>query len=144
MNEATLHNRSGEALRAADLAHHLHPFTDHHALAEEGGPRVMTHGEGVYLWDTEGRRLLDGMGGLWCVNIGYGRKELGEVAHRQMDQLAFYNTFFKTSHEPVIELSERLAGLTPEGVDDFFFANSGSEANDTALRLVRGLLGGAG
>ncbi len=138
MNDTVLHNRSGEALRAADLAHHLHPFTDHRALAEEGGPRVMTHGEGVYLWDTEGRRLLDGMGGLWCVNIGYGRKELGEVAHRQMDQLAFYNTFFKTSHEPVIELSERLAGLTPEGVDDFFFANSGSEANDTALRLVRG------
>lgn len=137
MNER-FSNRSGAALKAADLAHHLHPFTDHGALADEGGPRVITHGEGVYLWDTEGRRILDGMGGLWCVNIGYGRKEPGEVAHRQMDKLAFYNTFFKTSHEPVIELSERLAGLTPEGINDFFFANSGSEANDTALRLVRG------
>ncbi len=137
MNER-FHNRSGEALKAADLAHHLHPFTDHGALAAEGGPRVITHGEGVYLWDTEGRRILDGMGGLWCVNIGYGRKEPGEVAHRQMDKLAFYNTFFKTSHEPVIELSERLAGLAPEGIDEFFYANSGSEANDTALRLVRG------
>jgi len=130
-------NRSGDQLRESDLAHHLHPFTDHYGLAKEGGPRIMTHGEGIYLWDTEGRRLLDGMAGLWCVNLGYGRKELGEVAHEQMDKLAFYNTFFKTSHEPVIALSERLAGLTPEGVDNFFFANSGSEANDTALRLVR-------
>jgi putrescine aminotransferase len=136
--KSRLHNRTAQVLKAADLAHHLHPFTDHGVLAAEGGPRIITHGEGIYLWDTEGRRLLDGMGGLWCVNIGYGRKELGEVAHRQMDQLAFYNTFFKTSHEPVIELSERLAGLTPEGINDFFYANSGSEANDTALRLVRG------
>ncbi|MCZ4354245.1 aminotransferase [Roseovarius aestuarii] len=135
---ARTHNRSGADLKAADLAHHLHPFTDHGLLAAEGGPRVITHGEGVYLWDTEGRRLLDGMAGLWCVNIGYGRKEPGEVAQRQMDQLAFYNTFFKTSHEPVIELSERLAGLTPDGINEFFYANSGSEANDTAVRLVRG------
>ena len=138
MKDGAKHNRPGEAWKAADLAHHLHPFTDHRALAAEGGPRVITHGEGVYLWDTEGRRLLDGMAGLWCVNIGYGRKEPGEVAHRQMDRLAFYNTFFKTSHEPVIELSERLAGITPAGIEQFFYANSGSEANDTALRLVRG------
>ncbi|WHO77372.1 aminotransferase class III-fold pyridoxal phosphate-dependent enzyme [Rhizobium sp. BT03] len=80
------------------------------------------------LWDMEGRQLLDGMVGLWCVNIGYGRKELREVAHRQMDRLAFYNTCFKTSHEQVIELSGHLAELTPEGIYDFFFANSGSEA----------------
>ncbi|SEO91658.1 putrescine aminotransferase [Salinihabitans flavidus] len=124
-------------LQAADLAHHLHPFTDHTELAGEGGPRIITHGEGVWLWDSEGRRLLDGMAGLWCVNIGYGRPELGEVARRQMDRLAYYNTFFKTSHEPVVELSERLAGLLPDGLDHVFFANSGSEANDTAVRLVR-------
>lgn len=136
-DDTPLLNRSGDQLRASDLAHHLHPFTDHYGLAKEGGPRIITHGEGIYLWDTEGRRLLDGMAGLWCVNLGYGRKELGEVAHQQMDRLAFYNTFFKTSHEPVIELSERLAGLAPDGIDNFFFANSGSEANDTAMRLVR-------
>ena len=124
-------------LQAADLAHHLHPFTDHTEMAGDGGPRIITHGEGVWLWDSEGRRLLDGMAGLWCVNIGYGRPELGEVARRQMDRLAYYNTFFKTSHEPVVELSERLAGLLPAGLDHVFFANSGSEANDTALRLVR-------
>lgn len=137
MRDQLLPNRSVEDLRANDLAHHLHPFTDHAVLAAERGPRVIKHGDGVYLWDTEGRRLLDGMAGLWCVNLGYGRKELGEVAHRQMDRLAYYNTFFKTSHEPVIELAERLAALTPGGIDNFFFANSGSEANDTAIRLVR-------
>ena len=124
-------------LQAADLAHHLHPFTDHPEMAREGGPRIITHGEGVWLWDSDGRRLLDGMAGLWCVNVGYGRPELGEAARRQMDRLAYYNTFFKTAHEPVVELSERLAGLLPEGLDHVFYATSGSEANDTALRLVR-------
>lgn len=128
--------RSTAEIQAADLAHHLHPFTDHATLAEEGGPRIITHADGVYLWDSEGKRLLDGMAGLWCVNIGYGRKELGEVAREQMDRLAYYNTFFKTSHEPAVELAERLAGLLPEGLEHIFFANSGSEANDTAIRLV--------
>ncbi|MDX0967912.1 aspartate aminotransferase family protein [Sinorhizobium medicae] len=137
MRDQMLPNRSAEDLRATDLAHHLHPFTDHTVLRAEGGPRVITDGDGVYLWDTEGRRLLDGMAGLWCVNVGYGRKELSEVARQQMDRLAYYNTFFKTSHEPVIHLAEKLATLTPEGVTNFLFSNSGSEANDTAIRLVR-------
>lgn len=132
-----LNTRPTADIQAADLAHHIHPFTDHAALASEGGPRVITDAKGVYLWDSEGKRLLDGMGGLWCVNIGYGRTELGDVAKRQMDRLAYYNTFFKTSHEPAVELSERLAGLLPEGLEHIFYANSGSEANDTALRLVR-------
>lgn len=125
------------ALQQDDLAHHLHPFTDHRQLAAEGGPRIITHGKGVWLWDTQGRRLLDGMAGLWCVNVGYGRPELSEVARRQMDRLPFYNTFFQTSHEPVIQLSKKLAGLLPEGLEHIFYANSGSEANDTAIRLVR-------
>ncbi|MBA2780090.1 aminotransferase [Billgrantia kenyensis] len=128
---------ASEALRQQDLDHHLHPFTDHRQLAAEGGPRIITHGEGVWLWDTQGRKLLDGMAGLWCVNVGYGRHELGRVAQRQINRLPYYNTFFQTSHEPVIELSAKLTGLLPEGLEHVFFANSGSEANDTALRLVR-------
>ncbi|KLK89749.1 aminotransferase, partial [Microvirga vignae] len=136
MNHKPLPDRSGNDLRAGDLANHLNPFTDYYALAQESGPRVITHGEGIYLWDTECSGLLGGMGGLWCINIGYGRKELGEVVHRQTDRLAFYNTFFKTSHEPVIELSGRLAELTPESIDNLFFSNSGPEVNDTAFRLV--------
>jgi len=123
-------------LRDRDAAHHWHPFTDTKKLAARG-PRVITKAEGVYLWDSEGNRLLDGMAGLWCVNIGYGRAELAEAASHQMRELPYYNTFFQTSHPPVIELSATLARLTPGDLNRFFFGGSGSEANDTVVRLVR-------
>jgi putrescine aminotransferase len=123
--------------RAEDISHHLHPFTDYKALAEEGGSRIITKAEGVWLEDSEGNRMLDGMAGLWCVNIGYGRKELAEAAYRQMLELPYYNTFFKTATPPPIELSSKLAEITPEGLNEVFYASSGSEANDTIVRLVR-------
>jgi len=122
--------------REMDRRHHLHPFTDAKAL-NKTGVRVITRADGVYLWDSEGNRLLDGMAGLWCVNIGYGRKELREAAMRQLDELPYYNTFFQSATPPVIELSEMLSELTPAGLDHVFFANSGSEANDTIAKLVR-------
>jgi len=122
--------------RALDAAHHLHPFTHFAGLAQEGS-RVIIRGEGVWLWDSEGKRYLDAMSGLWCVNVGYGRRELAEVARAQMEELAYYNTFFKTTTPAAVELSHQLAGLTPPGLDRFFFANSGSEANDTVVRMVR-------
>ena len=124
-------------LKAVDLDHHLHPFTDHQELRQEGGPRVIARGEGCYLWDTDGERLLDGMGGLWCVNIGYGRAELADVAARQMRELPYYNSFFKTTTPVMAELARDIAELTPDGLNRVFFANSGSEANDTNIRLVR-------
>jgi putrescine aminotransferase len=123
--------------RATDLRHHLHPFTDTKALAAEGGSRIIVKAEGAWLEDSEGSRILDGMAGLWCVNIGYGRKELAEVAYRQMLELPYYNTFFKTATPPSIELSEKLAELTPPDLKHVFFASSGSEANDTIVRMVR-------
>ncbi|MDH3474854.1 MAG: aspartate aminotransferase family protein [Rhodospirillales bacterium] len=123
--------------RAEDISHHLHPFTDYKALAEGGGSRIITKAAGVWLEDSEGNRMLDGMAGLWCVNIGYGRKELAEAAYRQMLELPYYNTFFKTATPPPIELSSKLAEITPEGLDEVFYASSGSEANDTIVRLVR-------
>ena len=123
--------------REIDTRHHLHPFTDYRALAAEGGARIITRGDGVYLWDADGNRILDGMAGLWCVNVGYGRPELAEAAARQMRELSYYNTFFKTATPPAIALAQRLAGLTPAGLDHVFFVNSGSEANDTVVRLVR-------
>src|SRR3546814_11702460 len=86
---------------ALDAAHHLHPFNDNAALAKQG-TRILTHGKGVYVWDADGNQLLDAFAGLWCVNIGYGRKELGEVAARQMTQLAYYNSFFQCTTEPTI------------------------------------------
>lgn len=123
-------------LQQRDSAHHWHPFTDTKKLSARG-PRVISKAEGIYLWDSEGNRLLDGMAGLWCVNVGYGRAELAEAAGRQMRELPYYNTFFQTSHPPVIELSTTLARLTPGDLNRFFFTGSGSEANDTVVRLVR-------
>ena len=123
-------------LQALDAAHHMHPFTAGAELAAKGA-RVITRAEGVFLTDSEGQRILDAMAGLWCVNIGYGRTELAQVAARQMTELAYYNTFFQTTHVPAIALAERIAELAPEGLNRVFFASSGSEANDTNIRLVR-------
>ncbi|MGL5285564.1 MAG: aminotransferase class III-fold pyridoxal phosphate-dependent enzyme, partial [Aeromonas sp.] len=119
-----------------DATHHLHPFTDHEQLRNKGS-RIITRGEGVYLIDSEGNRILDGMAGLWCVNMGYGREELIEAAERQMRELPYYNLFFQTAHPPAIELASLLAEVTPPGLNQVFFTGSGSECNDTVLRMVR-------
>jgi putrescine aminotransferase len=119
-----------------DSRHHLHPFTDHKALAAIGS-RIITKADGCWLWDSDGNRILDGMAGLWCVNIGYGRDELAEAAARQMRELPYYNTFFQSATPACIELAAKLADIAPPGLERVFFANSGSEANDTAAKLVR-------
>ena len=123
-------------LQALDAAHHMHPFTAGAKLGAKGA-RVITRADGVWLTDSEGNRIIDGMAGLWCVNIGYGRHELAEVAARQMRELPYYNTFFQTSHVPAIALAARLAELAPGDLNHVFFAGSGSEANDTNIRMVR-------
>ncbi|MEL6410062.1 MAG: aspartate aminotransferase family protein [Pseudomonadota bacterium] len=125
-----------EELQALDAAHHLHPFTEGHALNKKGA-RVITRAKGVTLTDSDGNDYLDAMAGLWCVNLGYGRHELAEAAARQMKELPYYNTFFQTTHVPAIALAERLAELAPHDLNHVFFASSGSEANDTNIRLVR-------
>ncbi len=135
MNEITNHLPTAE-LQALDAAHHLHPFTDNNALAAKG-VRVITRAQGVTLTDSEGAEILDAMAGLWCVNIGYGRGELAEVAARQMRELPYYNTFFQTTHVPAIALAARLAELAPGDLNHVFYASGGSEANDTNIRLVR-------
>ena len=135
MNMITNHLPTKE-LQALDAAHHMHPFTDGAELAEKGA-RIITQANGVTLTDSEGNEILDAMAGLWCVNIGYGRDELAEVAARQMKQLPFYNTFFQTSHVPAIALAAKLAELAPGDLNHVFFAGSGSEANDTNIRLAR-------
>ena len=123
-------------LQQSDSAHYLHPFTDAKALSRNGA-RVITRAEGIYLWDSDGNRLLDGMAGLWCVNVGYGRKRLVDAARVQLEELPYYNTFFQTTHPPAVALSEKLAELAPPGFNRVFLVNSGSEANDTVLRMVR-------
>ncbi|TDQ51151.1 aspartate aminotransferase family protein [Permianibacter aggregans] len=122
--------------RHLDASHHLHPFTDNKALRLTG-VRVIEKAEGVYLWDGDGNRYLDGFAGLWCVNVGYGRKELIEAAAAQMQQLPYYNLFFKTTTMPAIELAQAICELTPPGLNQVFFTGSGSEANDTVFRMVR-------
>ncbi|WP_027857162.1 aspartate aminotransferase family protein [Marinobacterium jannaschii] len=123
-------------IQAVDADHHMHPFTNTGALNKKGA-RVITKAEGVYIWDSEGNKILDGMAGLWCVNMGYGRKELVEAANEQMQVLPYYNTFFQTTHTPAAELAKEIASVTPGDLNHIFFANSGSEAVDTILRMVR-------
>ena len=128
------------ALKALDLAHHMPAQTDYGLREDLGGSRMMVAGQGCRLWDADGKTLLDGMAGLWCVGLGYGRAELAEAAFHQMKDLAFYNTFFKTATPPPVLLSARLAeklSLTGANLSHVFFNSSGSEANDTIFRLVR-------
>lgn len=129
-------NVSSHDLKVSDHKHHLHPFTEHGALGIDER-RVISRADGVWLWDTDGNRIMDGMAGLWCVNVGHGRQEIVEAVRAQMSELSYYNTFFKTTHPPVIELSQMLSDLAPEHINMVFYAGSGSEANDTILRLVR-------
>ena len=122
--------------QALDAAHHVHPFTDTAALNKEG-VRVITKAEGVYLWDSEGHKIIDGMSGLWCVQVGYGNKELAEAGCEALKTLPYYNHFFKTTNPYTVELAAKLATLLPAGHQHVLFANSGSEANDSALKLIR-------
>ena len=130
----TTHNSS--QLTELDALHHLHPFTNHKSL-RSGRTRVMVRGEGPYIFDSEGNRVLDGMAGLWTANLGHSRRELAEAAYAQMLELPFYNTFFKTTHPPVAALAQKLAQIAPGNLNQVFFGSSGSEANDTAIRLIR-------
>lgn len=122
--------------QAADSRHYLHPFTDFKQLAAQGA-RIITSASGVYLTDSDGKRILDAMAGLWCVNVGYGRRELADAAYQQMLELPYYNSFFKSAHPPAIELAALLAEVTPPQFSRVFYAGSGSEANDTIVRMVR-------
>ena len=127
-------------IQALDTAHFLHPFTDYKDLATRGA-RVITKADGIYIWDSEGHRLLDAMSGLWCVNVGYGRKELADAAHQQMMTLPFYNSFFQTTNVPAVQLATKLAALAPKvgdrSFEHVFYSSSGSESNDSNVRMVR-------
>src|SRR5947209_8936617 len=131
MNQAAV-----KELPKADSAFHLHPFTDHSQMHGQG-TRIIVSGDGCYLIDATGRRLLDGLAGLWCVNVGYGRTEIVEAVKDQMQRLPYYCSFFNTTNEPAIRLAERLAAIAPPRLNHALFCNSGSEANETALKIIR-------
>ncbi len=133
----TLRNYDGPELRRLDLAHHLPAQSSYRLQQQLGGSRIITRAEGSTIYDVDGNAILDGMAGLWCVDVGYGRKELADVAYEQLQQLPFYNTFFRTATPPPIELATKLAEILGGNLQHIFFNGSGSESNDTVLRLVR-------
>lgn len=130
---------SPDSLERLDAQHHLHPFTNHEEM-HAAGTHVIVRGEGVYVWDARGQKLLDGLAGLWCVNVGYNCGDIVDAVEKQMRQLPYYCSFFNTTTEPAIELADRLSNLAPRGLGHVMFTNSGSEANETALKLIRGYL----
>lgn len=125
-----------QQLQQTNTAHHIQPFSDNKELGEKGA-RIITKAEGCYIWDSQGNKILDGMAGLWCVNVGYGRDEIADAAAKQMKELPYYNTFFQTTHPPAIALSKKLAQLAPAHINHVFYTCTGSDANDTILRMVR-------
>ena len=131
----TAGHRSREEWQELDRQHYLHPFTDHKELAEHKS-RIITRADGIYIYDADGNEILDGMSGLWCVNVGYGRNELVIAAEKQLRELPYYNSFFQCAHPPSIELSKILDELTQPQFSRVFYTGSGSESIDTMLRIV--------
>ncbi|MCA1530644.1 aspartate aminotransferase family protein [Bradyrhizobium yuanmingense] len=121
--------------QARDAAYQLHAYTNARSH-QQTGPHIIDRGEGPYVFDTAGKRYLDAMAGLWSAGLGFSEKRLIEAAHRQMQVLPFYHTFASRSNGPSIELAEKLVKMSPVPMSKVFFTNSGSEANDTVLKLI--------
>jgi len=128
-------NKLSNSLAAADVAHSFHPYTNARAH-EQNGPMVMVKGDGVRVHDSQGNEYIEGMAGLWSVAVGFSEKRLGAAAAKQFEALPYYQTFAHKANEPQIRLAEKLAEMTPEGLNHVFFTNSGSEANDTVIKMV--------
>lgn len=125
-----------DRLRRLDQAHHLHPFTNLGKYRQQGG-RIISRAEHIYIYDSDGNRMLDGMSGLWCCSLGYSQTAIKDAIYAQLLELPYYNNFFQCANQPSVELAHALAEVTPAQFKHVFFTNSGSEANDTNLRLVR-------
>ena len=122
-------------LAVRDIETLIHPYTNLDQFRQTG-PLVLERGQGVHVYDSEGKSYIEGMSGLWCTALGYGNEELVEVAAAQMRKLSFAHLFGAKSHDPAIELAERLKEIAPVPISKVFFCNSGSEANDTQVKLV--------
>jgi len=128
-------SRHPNSMEARDVGNILHPYTNARKHLANG-PVIIERGEGVYVFDTQGKRYIEGLAGLWSVAVGFGEERLVAAATRQMKKLPYYHTFGHRSNEPAIELAERLVEMTPKRVQKVFFTNSGSEANDTVIKLL--------
>ncbi len=127
--------KRGNSAASRDIAHHLHPYT-HLKKHEAEGPLLITEGKGIYVYDENGKEYIEGLAGLWCTSLGFGEERLVEAATRQLRRLPYYHVFNHKAHDVGAELAERLIGLTPVKMSKVFFNNSGSEANDTAIKMV--------
>tara|TARA_R110002049_G_scaffold23490_61_gene82888 strand:- start:1140 stop:2507 length:1368 start_codon:yes stop_codon:yes gene_type:complete len=126
---------STSELRQLDKAHYLHPFTNLRQHSQDGG-RIFSHAEHVYIYDSDDNKMLDGMSGLWCCNLGYSQSSIKDAIYTQLKDMPYYNNFFQCANEPAVKLARALVEVTPAQFNHVFFTNSGSEANDTNLRLV--------
>lgn len=134
MNISQLNDQTDEIL---ELDKHLvHSFADLHALTEPNARTVITQAEGAYVFDARGERYLDGMAGLWCVNVGHGRREISAAIADQLNTLDYFSTFYNLTHPTAAKLAAKIASLAPGNLNHVYFANSGSVANDTAIRIV--------
>ena len=122
-------------LAVRDIETVLHPYTNL-AVHRETGPMVLERAKGIYVYDTTGKEYIEGMAGLWCTSLGYGNEELIEAATEQMRRLSYSHLFASKSHDPGIELAEKLKAIAPNDASKVFFVNSGSEANDTQVKLI--------
>src|SRR5690625_3226924 len=127
-------NLTKQELSELDKKHFLHPTSSIKQQQEEGPAKIFTEGDGIYLYDIDGDKFIDGLSCLWNVNVGHGRAELGEAAKEQMATLGFSSAFGTFSHEPVIRLAAKIAEKAPGDLNTVFFTSGGSEANDSAFK----------
>ena len=132
---STKHHYNTEVLWRQDLDHYIHPWTDFSTFKEEGS-LIMAESEGAYVIDSEGNRYIDGIGGLWCVNIGYANEEMAQAIAEQVRRITYYSTFGHLTTPPAAELAAKLAELTPGKLNHVFYGTGGSMSNDTAIRII--------
>lgn len=132
---STKHHYNTEVLWRQDLDHYIHPWTDFSTFKEEGS-LIMAESEGTYVIDSEGNRYIDGIGGLWCVNIGYANEEMAQAIAEQVRRITYYSTFGHLTTPPAAELAAKLAELTPGKLNHVFYGTGGSMSNDTAIRII--------
>jgi 4-aminobutyrate--pyruvate transaminase len=128
-------NWAPNSAEGRDLAHHLHPYTNPAQLSDIG-PHIMRSGDGIYVTDNDNNKFIEGVSGLWCTSLGFSENELVEAAIKQMRKLPYYHSFGGKTVNPSIDLAEKLMSVAPSGLEKVFFCNSGSEANDTAVKMV--------
>jgi len=128
---------STSALQQKNAKHLIQSFSDLSYINNPQETHIISRADGVYIYDNDGKKILDSMSGLWCVNMGYGQQSIIKAVNEQMKELVYYNNFFGSSHPSAIKLSEMIADKTPDGMNKVYFCGSGSEANDTVVRLAR-------